>query len=104
MLLDIRDLGDTEIEPVHGRLLRLAEIDLPEQRLADAQRLGGGQILEGLVPRLPMDVCVVPNGLPETGGAEGEERGHVDGQGSGDPQWDGEDGTAGHAIRSFGVP
>jgi len=28
MLLDIRDLADTEIEPVHGRLLRLAEIDL----------------------------------------------------------------------------
>src|SRR5436309_2422791 len=98
MILDIRDLSDPEVKAVRGRLFPLGEIDLGEQWLADAQRLAGGHVLEGLVPRLRMDVRVISQRPPQTGGAEVEERGHDDGQGSTDPQGDVEHGPAGHAI------
>src|SRR2546427_4445416 len=71
------DLRAPAVEPIRlarGRL-RL-EFDLCEERLPDPERLPRGNVLERGLPRMAVDVVLVPQRLPEAGrGERGGRRG-----------------------------
>src|SRR5256712_4218163 len=104
VFVSVHYLGDAKIEAGRGTLLRLTEVDLGEERLADPERLARRDILESLIPAFGMDVRVVPERPPETRRAERKERSHDDGQRPAHAQRDMECGPAGRAVLLDEIP
>src|SRR3990170_4940116 len=105
MVRDVQNLGDTDIQAVRlsgGRFF--LQIDLREERFPDAQRLSRGDVLESGVPRLAVDVVIVPEGMPRALGGEREERGHDHRQRTGDPEGHVKHGAARLPVRPNEVP